>query len=265
MTALVYLRSSFGFVFLRPKSVFLAFSWAFILFFIVAWLEPELWHEYRAMCIFGLGSVALYWIHLLVAVSRELYRAGEHDQYSGTSLILRLLRRPGFTTESAEMNVHLLGEPATVLLFSIVLRLVFAEKYLSAWLVVVAVCMICKEGMNYWFRVRRDKIKDDMISDAKEQGEALPDNHPPAAAPKATRKEPVKRKRNTVTAEEKAQEMNFAELLRLREPFTLDKAEENYRTLIRLEHPDANEDSPESNARTAELNNAIEFFRSRLS
>jgi hypothetical protein len=265
MTALVYLRSSFGFIFLRPKSVFFAFSWAFILFFIVAWLEPEFWREYRAVCIFGLGSVALYWIHLLVAISRELYRAGEHDQYSGTSHILRLLRRRGLTTESAEMNVHLLGEPATVLLFSIVLRFVFAEKHLSAWLVIVAVCMICKEGMNYWFRVRRDKIKDDMISDAKDQGESLPDNHPPAAAPKATRKKPVKRKRNTVTAEEKAQEMHFAELLRLREPFTLEKAEENYRTLIRLEHPDANEDSPESNARTAELNNAIEFFRSRLS
>ena len=53
-------------------------------------------------------------------------------------------------------------------------------------------------------------------------------------------------------------------MLRLRPPYTLANAEENYRALIRLEHPDGHENSPESNAATADLNEAIEFFREKL-
>ena len=49
------------------------------------------------------------------------------------------------------------------------------------------------------------------------------------------------------------------------QPMPLKRAEENYRTLIRLEHPDSTgEDSPEANARAAELNEAVEFFRELL-
>jgi hypothetical protein len=264
MTALVYLRSSFGFVFLRPKSVFFAFTWAFVLFDIVAWNEPGLWHQYRAVCIFGTGAAFLYWLHLSIAVSRELYRAGEHDLYSGTSHLRRLMPRGEQGSAAPERNLHLWGEPATVLVLAGTLRFAFAEHHLSTWLVFTAACMVCKEGMNYWFTVRRDKIKDDMIHDAKEQGDTLPDNQLSADAPKATRKEPVRRKRNAPSAEEAARERKFAELLRLRAPFNLEKAEENYRTLIRLEHPDVNQGSAGSDARAAELNEAIDFFRDRL-
>jgi curved DNA-binding protein CbpA len=37
-----------------------------------------------------------------------------------------------------------------------------------------------------------------------------------------------------------------------------------YRDRIRLTHPDTHDNSPESNARTAELNEAVEFFRNKL-
>src|SRR5437660_704450 len=85
-----------------------------------------------------------------------------------------------------------------------------------------------------------------------------------ANLPKTAHTEPVKLKRNTGFAEEEAREERFAKLLRLRSPYTLDKAEEHYKALVQLEHPDANENSPESNAAAAELNEAIAFFRDRL-
>jgi hypothetical protein len=264
MTTLVYLRSSFGYVYLRSKLVFFAFSWAFLLFTFAAWHEPEFWREYRAVCIFGTGAVALYWLHVVFSASSQLKRSAEHDQYSGTSHGSRLFSSRDVSTTKLETNLHLWGEPLAVLVFSAFLRFAFGERHLSTWLVVAAGCMACKEGLNYWFKLRRDKIQDDMVGDAKEQGETLPDSQIRAEAPKATRKEQVTRKRNAASAEESARERRFVELLRLRVPFTLEKAEENYRTLIALEHPDKHGSSPESTERTTELNEAIEFFRGRL-
>ena len=184
MTALVYLRSSFGFVFFRPKSVFFAFSWALLLFDIFAWNEPDRWREYRAVCIFGTGTVILYWLHLFTAISRELYRSGEDDHYSGASHGLRLAKFPGIGDAVSEKNLHLWGEPAAVLVLAALLSIVFGERHLSKWLVFVAACMVCKEGMNYWFSVRRDKIEEDMMGDVKGKGEGLPGDHPAPEAPK---------------------------------------------------------------------------------
>lgn len=264
MTALVYLRSSFGFVFLRPKSVFFAVSWAFSLFVIVAWNEPGIWREYRAVCVFGVGSIVLYWIHLLITFGREMYRSGKHDHFSGFSHPLFLMRRFGAPLDSAEKTLHLWAEPALVLSFSVGLRFAFAERHLSTWLAIVAACMFGKETMNYWAALRRDKILDDSLLDAKRRGDVLPDKPADREVPKATRKDPVKLKRNTASADDTARERKFAELLRVRSPYALDTAEENYRALVRLEHPDTNENTPEKNARTAELNEAINFFRERL-
>jgi hypothetical protein len=196
MTALVFTRSSFGFVFLRPKSVFFAFSWAFILFTIFAWDDSNRWREYTPVCLFGIAAIALYWFHLLIAFSRELYRAGEHDHYSGTSHPLLLVR--GVTTPKFEMNLHLWGEPATVLLMAAILRFAFGEHRLSGWLVFVSACMFCAEGMNYWVGVRREKIRTDMVNDTQQGGELLP-GRTENGEPMPTRKERVKRQRNTTS------------------------------------------------------------------
>jgi hypothetical protein len=265
MTALVFLRSGFGFVFLRPKSVFFAFSWAFILFAIFAWNELYWWREYRAVCLFGMAAIAFYWLHLAITISREFRQTGAHDHYSGTSHALLLIRLFGISKEHAELRVHLWIEPALVLMISATLRVVFSERHLSVWLAIVALCMFCKEFMNYWYgEIRRQKIGKDMAGDAQRQGESLSDSGIPTGPPKATRKEGVRLKRNTGFAEEAEREERFAKLLRLRPPYTLEKAEENYKALVQLEHPDANRNSPESNAATAELNEAISFFRDRL-
>ncbi|MEA3207136.1 MAG: hypothetical protein QOE70_193 [Chthoniobacter sp.] len=263
MTAIVYLRTSFGYVFLRPKSIFFAFSWVFVLAFIVAWNEPAIWSEYHTAAAFGAGAVALYWLHFSFTFFREWRQTAEPDQYPGTSYITMLLRLLGLTPPSAEF-LHFWLEPCLVLLVSITLRFAFAERHLSAWLIFVAVCMFGREAINYWTSIRKEKGVVETIRKVQQQSETLSDDRPVAAPPKATRTEPVKMKRNTAHAEEAAREERFAKLLRILAPYSLHKAEENYKALVQLEHPDANENSPESNAATAELNDAIAFFRDRL-
>ena len=256
MTGLVYLRTSFGYTFLRPKSIFFAFSWVFVLFFIFAWSEPQVWPEYRAVCIFGAGAAALYWTHLSFTFSREWRKAATDDHDPGTSHANRITQRLGFP-HIADETVYFWIEPGAVFLASGVLRLVFGERHLSAWLFFVAICMIGREAINHWTAVRREKAMREGIRKAEQQGETLSEQGSAPEPPKPTRTEPVRQKRKTGSATEE----RFAKILRLRRPYTLDGAEENYRMLIRLEHPDANDNSPESNAATAELNEAIEFFR----
>ena len=264
MTALVFLRSSFGYVYLRPKSVFLVFSWAFALFTIYAWNEPDVWRSYRAACLFGVAAIILYWLHLLTAVIGQWRGKGPHDRFSGISHVVPLMRRRGASPESElEKKLHLWGEPAAVLLAAAITRL-FGETHLSAWLLFVSLCFWCKEALNQWFQIRQTKRQKDIFDDASDTPDAPSTTIPGQDAPKPTRKERVKRARNTVAADETEREKRFAKLLRLREPYTLDAAEENYRTLIRLEHPDASGDTPEHTARAAELNQAIEFFRESL-
>jgi hypothetical protein len=256
MTALVYLRTSFGYTFLRPKSVFFALSWAFVLFVIMAWHEPDIWREYRAVCIFGAGAVILYWIHFSLTFSREWRRRAEDDPYPGTSHALRF----GFPVASEE-TLRFWLEPAAVLFASAALHVVAAERHLSTWLLFVAFCMVGREAINYWTGIRRQKVVGETIRKVQQQGDAVSDERPAPEPPKPTRTEPVKQKRNT---REAGREERFAKILRLHPPYTLEKAEENFKTLVQLEHPDAHGNSPESNAVTAELNEAIQFFRQLL-
>jgi hypothetical protein len=197
MTDLVFLRSSFGFVFLQPKSVFFAISWAFVLFAIYAWCEAEVWTAYRAACFFGAAAMLLYWTHLAQAFARELGEKGRHDRYSGTSTALRILRLVGMSTsDRAERAFQLWGEPSVVLLAAFILRIAFHERHLSAWLYVAAGCLWCKEALNSWFELRSRKRQKDIFEDADDtidpQSGAARETQAP---PKATRKPRVKRER----------------------------------------------------------------------
>lgn len=264
MTALVYLRTSFGFTFLRPKAFFFLFTWVFTLFFIMAWNEPQVWREYRAVCIFGAGTVTLYWTHLLLGFSGEWRRKAAEDHYPGTSHGRRFARkfdRPAIS----EGTLHFWVEPGIVLLVSGILRSIFGERHLSAWLVFVALCMVGREAINHWTSVRREKAAREGVRSAEQQGETLSEDSRAPEPPKPTRTEPVNRERKRAVADEGAEPERFAKILRLREPYTLAKAEENYRALVMLEHPDTHENSAASNAATAELNEAIDFFRRKLS
>ena len=71
-------------------------------------------------------------------------------------------------------------------------------------------------------------------------------------------------KRTVVLTEEEARALRLAEVLGIAEPYDLEEAEANYRDRIQLAHPDTQGNSPESNRRTSDLNEAIEFFRKKL-
>lgn len=265
MTVIVFFRFSFGYVYLRPKSVFFAFSWAFVLFCIVAWNEAALWPDYRSICVFGAVAMILYWLHLFIAVSAQWREKGPHDRYSGTSIIVRFLKTAGVpVTAILERRVHLWVEPGTTLAVAAFFWIATPAQRLASWLFFVAVCFWCKEALNRWFEIRQTKRQKDIFDDAADTPDAPTTTVLAKESPKPTRKEGVKQPRNKASAEITAKERRFADLLRLRHPYSLEKAEENYLTLIKLEHPDASEQTPESNARAVELNEAIEFFRQRL-
>lgn len=265
MPAIVFLRSRFGFSFLSPKSVFLAFVWAHLLFSIYAWIEQGVWLKYWAVASFGLGATALYLLHLMLAFSREVGGQGKHDFYSGTSHLLRL---PGFSqlrgNPRSELMVHLWIEPFLALTAAAMLRAFFAEHRLSTWLVVVAVAMWLKEFINFWYGIRSEKKHEDIIEDAEEKmpGSSSAEVPLPAAG---TRKPRAKRAPNASTdTDEMAKEQRYAELLRLMPPSSLEQAEQNYRHLIKAVHPDPNNAAEGTNEKSAILNEAIEYFRRTL-
>ncbi|MCW0219391.1 MAG: hypothetical protein OJI67_13785 [Prosthecobacter sp.] len=265
MTVLVFLRSSFGYSYLRPKSVFFAFSWAFVLFFVYARYEKEVWAEYGLMCLYGAAAVALYLIHLLTAFFRELFRDGTHDHDSGTPHTLRLLRalgRPG--TARFEMLWHIWVEPAFVFFAGLFLGVIVKERHLSYWLVLTAPCLSVKEVLNYWFQVRQKKRHQDSRDDAED----IFDDQPTTSAteaPKPVGKAKIKRARASRTsAANEIKERQFAQILRLMPPYQLDEAEQNYKKLIKQAHPDPNQDLNSDEGLAAQLNEAIAFFRNTL-
>ena len=266
MTALVWLRSSFGYVFLRPKSVFFAFSWAFILMAFIAWHERAIWPNVRALCIFGTGTVILYWLHLFASWCSELRKVAAHDNYAGTSHALRLMKGAGVTPpENLGTKLYLVAEPAAVLIAAAALRVLFSERYLSSWLFLTAAALCAKEGLNYWFEVRREKrrlqMRDEVEQDSESETELPAGNSVPA---KATRKPPQQRQRARASSNADEEERRHAEVLQLPVQFDLETVEQAYRDSIKRTHPDTHGDSAESTRRTAALNEAVEYFRARL-
>lgn len=263
MTVIVFFRSSFGYAYLSPKSVFFAFSWAFTLFCIYAWHAPGAWPRYWLLCLSGLAAIILYVTHLITAFSRELYRTGAHDHDSGTPHALRLLRRAGKAASPAfRRNWHLWVEPGVVLLASLVLRYGVGERPLSLWLFMAAPCLWLKEALNAWYFVRHRKLHEDSREDAEDLFE---DAAPPPAtveAPKPVAKEKVRRARvGGPSAADELAEHRFAQVLRLMPPYTLEDAERHYRQLVKEHHPDVSSDGKTSETTAAELNEAIAWFR----
>ena len=210
-----------------------------------------------------MGAVILYTAHLMIAFTRETRRTGKHDFYSGTSHILRL---PGVTQFRASTRtgtaIQMWVEPFIVLVIATVLRGFFAERLLSQWLLFVAAAMWCKEFINYWYHLRHRKKQEDVFSDAEETMEGNPSS-PQFGAPSGKGRKPrEKRLRANTSNEQGGDEQRFAEVLRLMPPYDLQQAEQNYRALIKSCHPDK-VDAAENAVRAAELNDAIEFIRSR--
>lgn len=262
MTVIVFLRSSFGYSYLRPKSVFFAFAWAFVLFFIYAWKEKDVWQEYRLMCLYGAAAIFLYLTHMIRAFFGELFRGGAHDNDSGTPHTLRVLRMLGRPcTPQFEMKWHIWVEPIFVFLTGLFLGVVVKERHLSYWLVLIAPCLSVKESLNYWFQVRQKKRHKDSRDDAED----IFDDEPTTTAtdaPKPIGKAKIRRARaSTQSAAHEITERQHAQVLGLMPPYRLDEAERNYEKLIKQAHPNPNEGLDSDEGLAAQLNEAISFFR----
>lgn len=261
MTGLVFLRTSFGYSFLSPKSIFLPCIWAWGLFSYYAWHQPGAWPRWSGVVTYGLVAAGLYFLNLLKAFGRELRRTGEHDYFAGKSHFMRLVGL--FRTDaraSIQAVVHLWLEPGLVLLAAVLLRL-SGTPSLPSWLTFLALCLWSKEAINYWYRLRFEKKQGDVFADA---GEGL-DRHTgsqPEAPTGAGRKPRQKRARADEGASgSQADTDRYAEILRLMPPYTLDQAETNYRALMRASHPDSGGSSADTSARATQLGEALEYFR----
>jgi hypothetical protein len=194
MTALVFLRSSFGYALLRPRSIFFALSCAVAIVLFGAPQEAHIWRRYTALCLFSSSAVCLYWLHFAVCAAREVTRSGDQDNYSGTSHALRLLKVSEEARPRFEMHLHLWGEPLFALFVALSLR-IFGEIHLSKWLAFTMLCMAVKELMNYWSSIRRENIAARNREEVEEQSDLLAGKKHDESAPRAARKEGVQRQR----------------------------------------------------------------------
>lgn len=99
--------------------------------------------------------------------------------------------------------------------------------------------------------------------DAEELDRELGGSQPAPEAPQAARTGKQTMKRTVVLSEEEQRAVRFAGILGITEPYDIEEAEANYRERIQLSHPDTHGNSPENNRRSADLNDAVEFFRKK--
>lgn len=269
LPVILFLRSGFGFSFLGSKAVFLSCILPVTLFFVYARTEPGAWGKWWAISSFGIAAAILYVTHLSIALVREQKRTGKHDHDAGTPHLLRLLGDENQHLPRLDLAVHLWFEPALVLLAALLLRVMFDERPLSAWLIFVAPVLWLKSFINWWYGVRSEKKHADIMDDAGDKmsqaGGAGKAPLPKAAGRKERERKPRATSASHATPADLERERRFAEVLRLMPPYDLAQAESHYRALIKTCHPDQNENASTGNAGAADLNAAIEYFRSSLS
>lgn len=265
MPAIVFLRSGFGYAFLRPRVIFLVSVYVSALFAVYAWLEQGAWAKYWALVLYSLGASILYLLQLSFTVGRETRGTGKHDAYGGTS---HLLRVPGLDHLRANggfvMALQLWMEPFFILIVATALRAFVGETRLSMWLLIVAVAMWFKAFINFWYGRRSEKKHSDIIEDAEERMPGTGGQREVPLPNAAGRKPRTKRQPQSGAEAMSPEEIRHAEVLRLMPPFTLEQAEQNYRALIKTCHPDPNNPSAENTRKTAELNEAIAYLREKL-
>lgn len=167
---IVFLRSGFGYAYLRPKAVFFAFSWAFGLYTAYSWLEPGQWTANGAFCTFGVAAMLLYWLHLSWTFATELRGNATHDNDSGKPHTLRILGWFGVPPSPAIRNLWVIWiEPGLVLLAAFAVQLPRPNfRSLSTWLLLAAISLWLKEALNYWLQLRQRKRQRGTMDDAKE-------------------------------------------------------------------------------------------------
>jgi hypothetical protein len=264
MTVVVHLRRSFGFDYLGEKRWFIIPSWAFVLFFIMAWNTPLLWQLSPPFWCFGLATVIVYLFHLLVAFRREPTASREHSKFSGRPHFLGLCRKLATDSWPAERLCLLVIEPAVVFVVALIVRLFFSDALLSLWLAFAAACLFLAEFYNYWFvEVRAPNIGDEVQDKAREDTERLGAKEQQTEV-KKTRTDEAAPRRNARPVEEELKDDKFGAVLGMRRPYKLEAAEARFKALMLTDHSDKHQMSAESHERSIELNEAIEYFRKNL-
>jgi hypothetical protein len=258
MPALVYLRSGFGYSFLRPKLIFIVSAYGSALFTIYAYLGKGAWERYWAVACYVAGASSLYLFHFIYCVLREARSKAEHDAYAGTSHLFRI---PSFAKSSNNegliTKLYLWGEPLLVLFVATTLRVMLNEQRLSIWLLLVVGAMWGKALINYWYGIRSAKRREDIMEDAQE-GMPEQSGYQDTPLPSAGGRKPKSQRPPNVAAVPSAKELRYAEILRLMPPYDLEQAEKNYRALSETHQPHSGTATTE---KSAQLIEALEYFR----
>jgi len=260
MPVLVALRHDFGFQFLRPKSIFLALIWAFLLFAIYSKSEPERWRSHSWVCAFFAVASILYLFHLTRAMSSQ-WGNPPHDQYAGRTLLVPFRK--------LEWKTFLIVEPAVVAVVATLMHFVPSSGLLSDLLFIVAGAMVAKEAINQWGKKRKENQLVDITKDADDSMKKVVEKREwPTWKWKqkasSSRKPRKSRERNRNEPDPKELEEQHAVVLRMMPPYVSEQAEQNYRGLVREFHPDEENQSEADQRAMVALTEARDFFRGHL-
>jgi hypothetical protein len=261
MPVLVVLRYQFGYLFLRPKSIFLSLIWATALYCVYSYYEPGRWKANALVSVFAVSASLAYLFHFAVSVYSQMGKA-PHDQFAGRSVFefLGLHRR----------QISLWFEPILITLLALLLKLGAPANSLSTYLFLAAISLFAKESINRWFELRKVKQQTDAIDDTEEtmgrvaEGrEAVPLDARTVNLP--SRKPRQNRSRNCKSSSDVEMGVEqCASVLRMIPPYSLEQAESNFQSLVREFHPDEVQQDAVSNEGLRKLTIARDFFRSHF-
>jgi hypothetical protein len=188
MPVVVFFRYGFGYSYLRPKAVFLAFAWASFLLSFIVWKDPGLHSQFGALAMFSSIAALLYIFHLAWSFIKEVRSEGQHDQFSGHSLLLIPLGSTAADSK-AEPNIHVLVEPLAAFIAGVSLGMI-GFSGLGFVLIVAALSLFAKEAINSWLTKRRKKLITDKLKEAEGTIEQPSQAPPPASSRKPRRQRP---------------------------------------------------------------------------
>lgn len=251
MPLLVFLRHSFGYAFLRSKSIFLSSIFACCLLSYIVWNEPALKSRFASLSCFLLTASALYMFHLLLSLSKNAGGRGEHDQDAGSSHLLSFLGSS--PSQKSHFLVHCLAEPAIFILLAVILP----QSPLTTYFVFAGIALAWKELIRSWLSIRTKKRLQDSIGDAKANIETTVGDKPTDLVSKGrSEREKLTRRYDS----EETEEYIYAEILRLIPPYSLPQAELNFAALL----SDEEQKTPVNDDRIDRLNTAIGYFRGKM-
>ena len=262
LTIVVFFRSRFGYSYIQPISVFVLLAIALSIFTGFAWtsrFENQVWEKYKFFCLFGASSIGLFFWRWLGCWWREFKRTGEHDHFSGKSLL------------GKDPLIKSCLEPILAFTAGAYLYLQQEQGYFfGLWLMLASAALSIKEYWNGWYASRESSLRSMQILDSeemtKETKSQISGNIPPVrttTSPSSRKSLPMKGKPAKV---DKTLRRKYARILGLEPPFSFENARRAYNNKVRAAHPDSaalsDDDLPDDRPEFHELREALKFFKS---